>query len=107
MRSARGPVPEAARTRTARLQHGLPKVWDKEHGGWSDADSLPAWAWSSTLELLELDAAAAAAVPAAAESVAAAPRVAWETPNFWQLEASEKYRCEITGKKIWGPGNYR
>ena len=53
-----GPFPKP-RGRAPRGSNGLPKVWDKEFGGWTDAVPLPqpAWAWSSTLELLELGAA--------------------------------------------------
>ena len=70
------------RGRAPRGSNGLPQVWDKERGGWSDADPQPAWAWSSTLQLPELDAATTAINTAAAEAVAAATRVAWEAPIF-------------------------
>ena len=72
------------RGRVPRGSSGLPQVWDKERGGWTDPQ--PAWAWSLTLERPELNAATAAAEPAAAESVAAATKIVWEAPIFWQLE---------------------
>ena len=74
-----------------RGSNGLPQVWDKEHGGWHDAVPLPAWAWSTTVEMPELGAAVALAVAADATApVAAAPTVAWQAPIFWQLEESEE-----------------
>ena len=86
------------RGRVPRGSNGLPQVWDKERGGWSDADPQPAWAWSSTLKLPELGAATAAAEPAAAEAVVAAPTIVWEAPTFWQLETSEVEESEPCGR---------
>ena len=85
------------RGRVPRGSSGLPQVWDKELGGWTDAVPQPAWAWSSSLELLELGAASAAVVPAAAEAVAATTTFAWEAPIFSQLEEREKHESENPG----------
>ena len=92
-----GPYPKP-RGRAPRGSNGLPQVWDKERGGWSDADPQPAWAWSSTLQLPELDAATTAINTAAAEAVAAATRVAWEAPIFGSsTRASSRRASPVAG----------
>ena len=94
-----GPYPKP-RGRAPRGTNGLPQVWDKEHGKWSEDEPHPAWAWSSIVELPQLGELAAAD---AAAPVAAAPAVAWEAPTFWQLEESEPCEeskpCEIVHER--------
>ena len=76
------------RGRVPRGSNGAPQVWDKQRGGWHDADTP---AWSSTMEFPDVAAVALPIEPAApitAAPVAAAPTIAWEPPIFWQLEKS-------------------
>ena len=89
-----GPYPKP-RGRAPRGSNGLPKSWDKERGGWIDAELSP-WAWSSNV-VLEAAAqhpeAEAAAEHVAATSFAAAPMVtmvSWEPLVLWQQTSCEQ-----------------